>query len=76
MTVINFGRVAKFRWAAVAVVSTMLVTACGGGGNVSTDLRTPAPTPTPLAAAAVYAPSNAAVPAEHPPPHPDAAAVS
>lgn len=51
MTVINFGRVAKFRWATVAVVSTMLVTACGGGGNVSTDL----PTPAPLAAAAVYA---------------------
>jgi hypothetical protein len=51
MTVINFGQVAKFRWLAVGAASTMLVTACGGGGSLSADL----PTPTPLGAAAVYA---------------------
>ena len=56
MTHINFGRLAKLRRAALGVASTLLITACGGGGN---DLSTPTPTPTPLAAAAVYAGSIA-----------------
>jgi hypothetical protein len=51
MTHINFGRLAKLRGAALGVASTLLITACGGGN----DLSTPTPTPTPLAAAAVYA---------------------
>ena len=55
MTNIKFGRLAKLRWAAVGVASTVLITACGGGGNVSADLTTPTPTPSTLAAAAVYA---------------------
>jgi hypothetical protein len=54
MTNIKFGRLAKLRWAAVGVASTVLITACGGG-NSSDDLTTPTPTPTPQAAAAVYA---------------------
>jgi hypothetical protein len=56
MTHINFGRLAKLRRAALGVASTLLITACGGGGN---DLSMPTPTPTPLAAAAVYAGSIA-----------------
>lgn len=55
MTHINFGRLAKLRRAALGVASTLLITACGGGN----DLSTPTPTPTPLAAAAVYAGSIA-----------------